>query len=154
MGFLRIGSLNVRVKKTTEAFSNFLGVGNSSQPNRIPVNVRTSAPPNSSYFEKINKNWGSADNIQHNDLTNMPPPKYGSSKKHRSKRAADGDVTVNRTHSHSMPTTPNQPRAPMGSISNYSRSHNIGDSDSDSAYGFDSNWNGVNNEGSQKPTYI
>ncbi|XP_067646216.1 uncharacterized protein [Eurosta solidaginis] len=27
-GFLRIGSLNVRVKKTTEAFSNFLGVGN------------------------------------------------------------------------------------------------------------------------------
>lgn len=30
MGFLRIGSLNVRVKKTTEAFSNFLGVGNGS----------------------------------------------------------------------------------------------------------------------------
>ncbi|XP_053955014.1 uncharacterized protein LOC128861126 [Anastrepha ludens] len=28
-GFLRIGSLNVRVKKTTEAFSNFLGVGNA-----------------------------------------------------------------------------------------------------------------------------
>ncbi|TMW49232.1 hypothetical protein DOY81_005687 [Sarcophaga bullata] len=29
-GFLRIGSLNVRVKKTTEAFSNFLGVGNGT----------------------------------------------------------------------------------------------------------------------------
>uniref|UniRef100_A0A1A9WD45 ANK_REP_REGION domain-containing protein n=1 Tax=Glossina brevipalpis TaxID=37001 RepID=A0A1A9WD45_9MUSC len=29
-GFLRIGSLNVRVKKTTEAFSNFLGVGNGN----------------------------------------------------------------------------------------------------------------------------
>ncbi|XP_037890452.1 ankyrin repeat domain-containing protein SOWAHC isoform X2 [Glossina fuscipes] len=30
LGFLRIGSLNVRVKKTTEAFSNFLGVGNGN----------------------------------------------------------------------------------------------------------------------------
>jgi hypothetical protein len=44
LGFLRIGSLNVRVKRTTEAFSNFLGVGQSS--------------------EKIHKTWGSADNIQ------------------------------------------------------------------------------------------
>jgi hypothetical protein len=42
--FLRIGSLNVRVKRTTEAFSNFLGVGQSS--------------------EKLHKTWGSADNIQ------------------------------------------------------------------------------------------
>jgi len=41
---LRIGSLNVRVKRTTEAFSNFLGVGQSS--------------------EKLYKIWGSADNIQ------------------------------------------------------------------------------------------
>ncbi|XP_017843556.1 uncharacterized protein LOC108600466 isoform X8 [Drosophila busckii] len=32
LGFLRIGSLNVRVKKTTEAFSNFLGVGNGNGP--------------------------------------------------------------------------------------------------------------------------
>lgn len=31
LGFLRIGSLNVRVKKTTEAFSNFLGVGPGTQ---------------------------------------------------------------------------------------------------------------------------
>lgn len=30
LGFLRIGSLNVRVKKTTEAFSNFLGVGSGN----------------------------------------------------------------------------------------------------------------------------
>jgi hypothetical protein len=44
LGFLRIGSLNVRVKRTTEAFSNFLGVGQSS--------------------EKLHKTWGSADNIQ------------------------------------------------------------------------------------------
>lgn len=31
LGFLRIGSLNVRVKRTTEAFSNFLGVGPGTQ---------------------------------------------------------------------------------------------------------------------------
>lgn len=51
MGFLRIGSLNVRVKKTTEAFSNFLGVGGSSSINNVD------AP------EKMHKYWGSADNI-------------------------------------------------------------------------------------------
>lgn len=45
LGFLRIGSLNVRVKRTTEAFSNFLGVGQQNT-------------------EKIHKNWGSADNVQ------------------------------------------------------------------------------------------
>lgn len=42
LGFLRIGSLNVRVKRTTEAFSNFLGVGSN---------------------DKIHKHWGSADNL-------------------------------------------------------------------------------------------
>lgn len=51
MGFLRIGSLNVRVKKTTEAFSNFLGVG-SGVIN--PIDNST---------EKMHKGWGSADNI-------------------------------------------------------------------------------------------
>lgn len=50
-GFLRIGSLNVRVKKTTEAFSNFLGVGGGS------INSIESTP------EKMHKGWGSADNI-------------------------------------------------------------------------------------------
>jgi hypothetical protein len=51
LGFLRIGSLNVRVKRTTEAFSNFLGVGQSS--------------------EKIHKTWGSADNIQQVIITHL-----------------------------------------------------------------------------------
>lgn len=50
MGFLRIGSLNVRVKKTTEAFSNFLGVGSASIN---PIDAS----------EKMHKGWGSADNI-------------------------------------------------------------------------------------------
>jgi hypothetical protein len=44
LGFLRIGSLNVRVKRTTEAFSNFF----HHQHNN----------------ERIHKTWGSADNIQ------------------------------------------------------------------------------------------
>ncbi|XP_024872699.1 ankyrin repeat domain-containing protein SOWAHB isoform X3 [Temnothorax curvispinosus] len=50
LGFLRIGSLNVRVKRTTEAFSQFLGVATSSTA--------------SSNNEKIHKSWGSADNVQ------------------------------------------------------------------------------------------
>ncbi|KAI4469550.1 sosondowah isoform g [Holotrichia oblita] len=50
LGFLRIGSLNVRVKKTTEAFSNFLGVGNAGIINTV----------DSSHFHK---GWGSADNV-------------------------------------------------------------------------------------------
>lgn len=50
--FLRIGSLNVRVKKTTEAFSNFLGVGGNSTIS--PVDNLT---------EKVHKSWGSADNL-------------------------------------------------------------------------------------------
>lgn len=51
LGFLRIGSLNVRVKKTTEAFSNFLGYGSGT------IN------PFESLNEKIHKGWGSADNL-------------------------------------------------------------------------------------------
>ena len=51
LGFLRIGSLNVRVKKTTEAFSNFLGVGSGSVTSLESTN------------EKVHKGWGSADNV-------------------------------------------------------------------------------------------
>ena len=64
LGFLRIGSLNVRVKKTTEAFSNFLGVG--STQTRVPMTTysRSSIPASQqAYFEKVHKTWGSADNI-------------------------------------------------------------------------------------------
>ncbi|XP_024082902.1 uncharacterized protein LOC112126984 [Cimex lectularius] len=68
LGFLRIGSLNVRVKRTTEAFSNFLGVGNT---------------------DKLHKNWGSADNLHQAEQKKMPPPKFGPIKKRKSKRAQD-----------------------------------------------------------------
>lgn len=66
LGFLRIGSLNVRVKKTTEAFSNFLGVGSSTMPNgsgHRALHARSSAPARTENFDKLHKNWGSADNI-------------------------------------------------------------------------------------------
>ena len=43
-GFLRIGSLNVRVKKTTEAFNNLLSSAGAS------------------------KNWGSIDNLPNSTL--------------------------------------------------------------------------------------
>jgi len=56
LGFLRIGSLNVRVKRTTEAFSQFLGVATSSNA--------ASSSSSSSGNEKIHKSWGSADNVQ------------------------------------------------------------------------------------------
>ncbi|XP_058456702.1 uncharacterized protein LOC131434069 [Malaya genurostris] len=142
-GFLRIGSLNVRVKKTTEAFSNFLGVGNNTT--RLPQNLRTSAPPTSAYFEKLHKSWGSADNIPHEDET-MPPPQYGSVKKRRPKRDTEYD-SANDHFSQSVPTTPSQSRAPIGILSENpdTESENPGDSDSDTACGFDSNW---------RPTYI
>lgn len=64
MKFLRIGSLNVRVKKTTDVLSNFLGVGNTTNYLTQP---REREPPNSvdakSNLSSIYKNWGSADNI-------------------------------------------------------------------------------------------
>ncbi|XP_033223983.1 ankyrin repeat domain-containing protein SOWAHC isoform X2 [Belonocnema kinseyi] len=137
LGFLRIGSLNVRVKRTTEAFSQFLGVASNTSSNN----------------EKIHKTWGSADNIQlENKL--MPPPKYGI-KKRRSRRAQDFNSLRNQ-HTASQPSTP----MPQGKVLNYRQRHEIrrpssaistapttatnpqNDSDSDNACGFDSAWRG------------
>lgn len=77
LGFLRIGSLNVRVKKTTEAFSNFLGVGTNNNnnhgqyssnsigngANHRMIHARNSVPTSLEQYDKLHKNWGSADNI-------------------------------------------------------------------------------------------
>lgn len=68
LGFLRIGSLNVRVKKTTGALSHFLGVGTSSHhhQNRLqpPQTIRSSAPPSSfEHFDRLHKNWGSDNDV-------------------------------------------------------------------------------------------
>ncbi|EAT37948.1 AAEL010122-PA [Aedes aegypti] len=107
--------------------------------------MRTSAPPNSAYFDKLHKSWGSADNIPNEDGT-MPPPKYGSVKKRRPKRDVEYDPG-NDHFSQSVPTTPSQTRAPIGILAENpdTESENLGDSDSDTACGFDSNW---------RPTYL
>nr|CAH7753070.1 unnamed protein product [Callosobruchus chinensis] len=110
LGFLRIGSLNVRVKKTTEAFSNFLGVGGGSTVNPSECN------------EKVLKGWGSADNV---NKENMGAPKGGGPKK-KSKTKYDSGR-------YSTPGTPRTPNKSFNSLMG-------NESDSDSAAGFDSHW--------------
>ncbi|XP_076248287.1 uncharacterized protein LOC143188107 isoform X3 [Calliopsis andreniformis] len=137
LGFLRIGSLNVRVKRTTEAFSQFLGVATSSA---------------SSNHEKIHKSWGSADNVQL-DQKMMPPPKYAPIKKRRSRRAQDFGSSRDQ-HAASQPSTPllqgkgsrssHHHRRPISTTvvnSTVPRTQQ-NDSDSDTACGFDSAWRG------------
>ncbi|VEN55722.1 unnamed protein product [Callosobruchus maculatus] len=110
LGFLRIGSLNVRVKKTTEAFSNFLGVGGGSTVNPSECN------------EKVLKGWGSADNV---NKESMGAPKGGGPKK-KSKTKYDSGR-------YSTPSTPRTPNKSFNSLVG-------NESDSDSAAGFDSHW--------------
>ncbi|CAH4038494.1 unnamed protein product [Pieris brassicae] len=124
-GFLRIGSLNVRVKKTTEAFSNFLGVGATRSSAYVPKSARERELDRRSDDSDQLKSWGSADNIQKEDK--MLPPI--NSKVRR--RGASGRRGV-ASHSRSTPSTPDQPRAQIG-VDN-------GDSDSDTAAGFHSAW--------------
>ncbi|XP_063373926.1 uncharacterized protein LOC134661690 isoform X2 [Cydia amplana] len=126
-GFLRIGSLNVRVKKTTEAFSNFLGVGATRSSAYMPKSGRD-RPLDRNSDDAAHKSWGSADNLQKDDKL-MPPP-TNSGKVRR--RGATGRRGLG-SHSRSTPTTPDQPRARIGSSE-------TGDSDSDSAAGFHSAW--------------
>ncbi|XP_076665288.1 ankyrin repeat domain family member sosondowah isoform X2 [Andrena cerasifolii] len=138
LGFLRIGSLNVRVKRTTEAFSQFLGVATSSA---------------SSNHEKIHKSWGSADNVQL-DQKMMPPPKYAPIKKRRSRRAQDFGSSRNQQVA-SQPCTPllqgrvsrssqsqRRPTSTTVASTTPPRMQPTNDSDSDTACGFDSTWRG------------
>ncbi|XP_076622531.1 uncharacterized protein LOC143342480 [Colletes latitarsis] len=135
LGFLRIGSLNVRVKRTTEAFSQFLGVATSSV---------------SSNHEKLHKSWGSADNVQLEQKM-MPPPKYAPIKKRRSRRAQDFGSSRDH-HAASQPNTPllqgkvsrsSQHRRPTSTTAaGPVRTQQNNDSDSDTACGFDSAWRG------------
>ncbi|XP_074101011.1 ankyrin repeat domain family member sosondowah isoform X2 [Cotesia typhae] len=137
LGFLRIGSLNVRVKRTTEAFSQFLGVATNTNN------------------EKIHKSWGSADNIQEHKM--MPPPKYAPIKKRRSKRATDFS---SRQQAISQPSTPlpqskdvitkkspklknKRPSSTTSVTQTFQTLPSVMlDSDSDGACGFDSAWSG------------
>lgn len=92
----------------------------------------------------------------------MPPPKFGPPKKRRSKRDLnDFSPAHTESFSQSMPSTPNQRRTLK--IKN-GDSGNLVDEmyDSDTAYGFDTNWYGhrsLNDDNSQdmdtpNPTYI
>ncbi|KAF5289150.1 hypothetical protein FQR65_LT02040 [Abscondita terminalis] len=112
--FLRIGSLNVRVKRTTEAFSNFLGVGGGSSIN-----------PSDNLPEKVYKSWGSADNLSQDNL--MPAPK-GYPGKRKSKKSLEYSGVS------STPGTPRQVQR------NLMHRNSLQDSDSDTAAGFDSQW--------------
>ncbi|OXU30553.1 hypothetical protein TSAR_003057 [Trichomalopsis sarcophagae] len=165
LGFLRIGSLNVRVKRTTEAFNQFLGVTTKTSSNNS---------------EKIHKTWGSADNLPADKV--MPPPKYAQIKKRRSRRATD--FVSSRSNNQQQQTannqqcqqTASQPSTPTllgksatagrrpasvsalttggllaqtlssgistGSIQKDHRQQQQNDSDSDGACGFDSAWRG------------
>ncbi|KAG6458022.1 hypothetical protein O3G_MSEX010622, partial [Manduca sexta] len=125
-GFLRIGSLNVRVKKTTEAFSNFLGVGATRSSAYVPKS--RDRDERRSDDGELHKTWGSADNIQKDDKL-MPPPMISKVRR----RGASGRRGLGATHSRSTPSTPDQPRAQIGVSEE-------GDSDSDSAAGFHAAW--------------
>ncbi|XP_032452023.1 ankyrin repeat domain-containing protein SOWAHA isoform X6 [Nasonia vitripennis] len=161
LGFLRIGSLNVRVKRTTEAFNQFLGVTTKTSSNNS---------------EKIHKTWGSADNLPADKM--MPPPKYAQIKKRRSRRATDfvSSRSNNQQQQQQCQQTASQPSTPTllgksatagrrpasvsalttggllaqtlssgistGSIQKDHRQQQQNDSDSDGACGFDSAWRG------------
>jgi len=111
-GILRFGSLSVKVKKTTEAFNNYFGHNDKKSS--------TGDQPYSLPMIGVGPD---------EDTAKMPPPKkLGSIKKRKSKRAADFHQAV--SISKSAPVTPQGP-SPIKEEKH---------SDSDSEYGFDSQW--------------
>lgn len=114
----------------------------------MKLQMRASEPINNKHMDNIHKTWGSVDNIPHSpseDGENMPPPKLTDpiQKKKRGKRSTT--EADNKSGYSSMPTTPNQLR----STSFGGTEMECEQSDSDSAYGFGSNWSVGDNE---KPT--
>jgi len=114
--FLRIGSLNVRVKKTTEAFGNFLGKS-----------------PSASHIERVvHKNWGSADHIQDSetghdkDKEMMPPPNMPRS------RASSSSSKSRKSKARRSLQIPNSESSSIQETQS--------DSESDTACGFGSEW--------------
>ncbi|KAK4307641.1 hypothetical protein Pmani_020598 [Petrolisthes manimaculis] len=122
-GFLRIGSLNVKVRKTTEAFNSLLS---------------------REVEAKLSRAWGSTDSLPDADKESksMPPPKFGPIKKRKTKK--ERDFTPSRPVS-ALPALaptediPNNPAAPSPPTPTTPSGN--ADSDSDSAYGFGSEWN-------------
>lgn len=130
------------MKRTTEAFSQFLGVA-------------TSSSNSNNNSEKIHKSWGSADNVQKLDQKVMPPPKYAPVKKRRSRR--NQDFSRGQQQTTSQPNTPllqgkatirqnqitnRRPTSTSSVNSAIPTNQQNNDSDSDTACGFDSAWRG------------
>ncbi|EDW40356.1 GL24938 [Drosophila persimilis] len=119
--------------------------------NSIPGS-RASVPNNRNIYDVVHKSWGSADNITQRTEDLMPPPKSVETKRNKSSKrssyasnatnsprdsicSSNSSSNLNSGYS-SMPTTPNQVRAPKG----MDHTSFTADSDSDSACGFDSSW--------------
>ncbi|XP_042230429.1 uncharacterized protein LOC121871900 [Homarus americanus] len=116
-GFLRIGSLNVKVRKTTEALNNLIS---------RDVEAR------------LHRAWGSSDSLPDADKESksMPPPKFGPIKKRKTRK--ERDFVPSRPHSAYSAL------APMENTNTSLQASTVppinADSDSDSAYGFGSEW--------------
>uniref|UniRef100_A0A336MNF3 CSON003447 protein n=1 Tax=Culicoides sonorensis TaxID=179676 RepID=A0A336MNF3_CULSO len=169
LGFLRIGSLNARVKKTRESFNSFMGGSNKISTRypqqfhhhpmenpKIAAVVEASAPLPQFNLEdknKMHKSWGSADNIPISQSELMPPPnnKYTSKKLRRGKR--DIEIMGLNNGPYSTPTTPNTLRSSIGVLSEQPGLEV--DSDSDGAAGFDESWKRTSNPTTKAPpTYL
>lgn len=121
-GILRFGSLSVKVKKTTEAFNNYFGARSSSSDSLSMPYMGSggmSSSTNGGHF-------GSRD-----DSSKMPPPRFAPIKKRKSKRAMDYHSSL--TSVKSAPVTPTE-TSPIKEEGDERRS------DSDSEYGFNSQW--------------
>nr|XP_053647468.1 uncharacterized protein LOC128698988 [Cherax quadricarinatus] len=118
-GFLRIGSLNVKVRKTTEAFNNLLS---------RDVEAR------------LHRTWGSSDSLPdaEKESKSMPPPKFGPIKKRKTKK--DRDFVQTRPVSAYSALAPTDDISPHTAMMPSMMPSMNADSDSDSAYGFGSEW--------------
>jgi len=121
-GFLRIGSLNVRVKKTTEAFNNLISSAGSTKVDKLDK------------VDRLNKPWGSVDSLQSPvptvEVQIMAAPKQVPAKK---KRPKDFPQLI------SMPIQMNQ----MNHLAHQPpliENKEEYETDSDSAYGFGNSW--------------
>lgn len=131
-GFLRIGSLNVRVKKTTEAFNNLL----------------SSAAGGTDSSSRSSSKWGSVDNlISSSDSSLMPPPnnKAGpAKKKNKHHNNGQGQPMISAPtlihHTHSTSFSMAGPVQPMGIHKQVLDEEEDPGNDSDSAYGFGNGW--------------
>ncbi|XP_034658562.1 ankyrin repeat domain-containing protein SOWAHC isoform X2 [Drosophila subobscura] len=138
-----------------------VGTTRNRHPNQRPATTpygtnsnpgsRASVPNNRNIYDVVHKSWGSADNITQRTEDLMPPPKSVETKRNKSSKrssyasnatnsprdsicSSNSSSNLNGGYS-SMPTTPNQVRAPKGMDPSFTA-----DSDSDSACGFDSSW--------------